>query len=88
MVETKKRILDQTCFACKKTPSFDDGFTSDNKYACPEMSYIICQSCKGQKNLETNILVFISYKLGPNSLPSICSILFEMKTRKFVSDSP
>ena len=73
MVETNKRILDQTCFACKKIPSFDDRFTSDNQYACPEMSYIICQSCKDNMiDIQKNPLMFIHSIICLNSVWYCC----------------
>ena len=73
MMKTNKRILDQTCFACKKTPSFDDRFTSDNQYACPEMSYIICQSCKDTMvGIQKNPLMLIHSIICLNSVWYCC----------------
>ena len=72
MVKTNKRILDQTCFDCKKTPRFD-GFISDNQYACPEMSYIICQSCKDKMvGIQKNPLMFIHNIIGSKNSNWYC----------------
>ena len=72
MVKTIKRISDQTCFDCKKTPRFD-GFISDNQYACPEMSCIICQSCKDKMvGIQKNPLMFIHNIIGPKNSNWYC----------------
>ena len=71
-MKTNKCILDQTCFDCKKTPRFD-GFISDNQYACPEMSCIICQSCKDKMvGIQKNPLMFIHNIIGPKNSNWYC----------------